>query len=226
MIQQTRHRWRHILSGICICFTVSFVLFKTGIHAQECGNVEECRHKIEEYEAKLKDLYTQKTNLTQEVARMDTQINLTAVKIINTNHIIEKTTEEIDSLEGKIGSLDMSLDHLSKLLLQKITEGYKSKDITFFDLFLNSENASVFLGRAQYMRAAQKSDQKIAYQLQQAKFNYEEQKSLREKKKVELEELTTSLNKQKKDLDTQKEQKKSLIAQTQNDQKKYQQLLA
>src|SRR3990167_7255711 len=198
-----------LLSTLVFCFIVP-------VSAGECINANECKKKIEEYEKKLGELKEQKNNLSSELARMDTQIYLTSARIENTQHLITQTTDEIESLGSKIGTLDASLSHLSKLLLQKISESYKSKDISLFEIFLDSNSAHTFIGKAQYLKAAQRSDQKVAYRLQQAKFNYEEQKELREKKKQELENLTVELNKQK----------QTLLEQTQNDQKKYSQLLS
>src|SRR3989344_6433983 len=210
---------------VLICILLLAVIF-VPVYAQECSSANECKKKIEEYEAKLGQLKEQKTNLSSELTRMDTQIYLTSARIENSQHLIVTTEDEIKTLGEKIGSLDSSLSHLSKLLLQKITESYKSKSLSIFELFLDSNSVHAFIGQAQYLKAAQKSDQKIAYQLQQTKFNFEEQKTLREKKKAELEELTIELNKQRVDLGTQKVQKETLLDQTQNDQKKYQQLLA
>lgn len=215
-----------ILPNILLVCSLFMFVISTPVWAQECSTAEDCKKKIDEYEKKLGELKEQKANLASEVTRMVTQIYLTSARIENSKHLIEKTAVEIETLGSKIGGLDSSLSHLSKLLLQKISESYKSKNVSVFELFLDSANAHTFIGKAQYLKAAQKSDQKIAYKLQQTKFNYEEQKVLREKKVAELEELTSSLENQKVELDTQKKQKQSLVEQTQNDQKKYQQLLA
>lgn len=224
-MKNLKNCWLILSKIVFVCVVLSIFLL-IPVHAQECSTAEECKKKIDEYEKKLGELKAQKNTLSSEVTRMDTQIYLASARIINSQHLIEKTEKEIEALGSKIGNLDSSLSHLSKLLLQKISESYKSKEVSIFEVFLDSANAHNFIGKAQYLKAAQKSDQKVAYKLQQTKFNYEEQKDLREKKVVELEELTTSLERQKIELDNGKKQKQTLIEQTQNDQKKYQQLLA
>lgn len=223
MLKKLRHD-HLILTAIIIYFLVFNIAIPAT--AQECNNADECKRKIEEYEKKLSELKEQKSNLSAELTRMDTQIYLTGIRMENTKHLITQTIDEIEALGSKIGNLDTSLNHLSKLLLQKINESYKSKDVSLFEIFLDSNNANSFIGKAQYLKAAQRSDQKIAYKLQKTKFNYEEQRELREKKRIELENLNLELNKQKTELDSQKKQKQTLLDQTQNDQKKYSQLLA
>ncbi len=76
------------------------------------------------------------------------------------------------------------------------------------------------------MQLAQDNDRRIALRTQQIKINFSEQKNLREDKKVKLEELEKQLQAQKTELNSQISQKGSILEQTKNDEKKYQQLLS
>jgi hypothetical protein len=78
----------------------------------------------------------------------------------------------------------------------------------------------------QYIQTVQENDQMLALRTQQIKNNFVEQKSIREVKKEELEELENQLKQQKVELDGQKAQKTELLQQTKNDEKKFQQLLS
>lgn len=205
---------------------LTFFSLNTAIYAQDCGTKDECEKKIREYEAKLTQLRDQKGTLSSQINLMTTQINLTTAKIKNTEYVIEKTGEEIENLSGKITGLTESLDRLSKILLQKIVEGYKSREVTVFDVLLDSENAASLANRIKYIQVAQNNDRVVAFRLQQTKVNFEEQKNLRENKKKQLEALKITLDKQKTELNTQKTQKQSLLTQTNSDERKYQQLLA
>jgi peptidoglycan hydrolase CwlO-like protein len=218
---------RHFFSKKLVVLFVIFSLFVVRFAiAQECHNAEECGKKVAEYEAKLKEIRTEKNTLSSQISLMDTQINLTVAKIKNTEHTITKTAEEIENLSGKIEGLNGSLDYLSKVLLQKIVKGYKTREISALDIVLDSGNVTSLENRIKYLESAQNADRRLAFKLQQTKVNFEEQKNLREEKKVKLEELKISLDKQKIDLGVQKTQKQGLLTQTQGDEKKYQQLLA
>lgn len=209
-----------------IFLTVLVAVVSSSVLAQDCGTKEECDAKIKEYEAKLSQLREQKGSLSSQIKLMDTQIALTTTRIRNTEYTIEKTTGEIDTLGGKIVELDSSLDHLSKILLQKIVQGYKNHQVSLFDVVLDSKNASVLANRIKYIEVAQNSDRTLAFKLQQTKDNFEEQKDLREDKKIKLEELKKNLDKQKIELGQQKTQKQSLLTQTNSDERKFQQLLS
>lgn len=217
-----------IIRKFILVFTIVALLFYLPqfINGQDCNSKEECERLINEYQQKLTDLRSQKSTLSSQIQLMDTQIYLTELQIQETENKIKETEEEIEKLGGRISNLNTSLDHLTKVLLEKIVEGYKRREIPLFDIFLDSNNASVLMNRLKYAKKTEQNDQHVAFQLQQAKLNFEEQKDLREQKKIELDALTAELDKRIADLDIQKGDKQRLLTQTQSDERTYQNLLA
>lgn len=181
--------------------------------------------KIDEYSQKITELQTQKNTLSSQINSMDAQIALAALQIQKTEKTIVQTKEEIAAISEKIEGLDRSIDYLTTLIAQKIAEGYKSRQASFFDFFLDSPDLPTFVNRIKYLKVTQDNDRRVVFQAQQAKLNFEEQKNIREKKQKQLEALTVTLNQQKVVLANQKQQKENLLAVTQNDEKRYQQLL-
>jgi peptidoglycan hydrolase CwlO-like protein len=210
------------ITGFVLIFTIGSI----GVFAQSCGTKDECQNLINQYSQKLSSIRDQKNTLSSQINLMDTQINLTTVKIQDTQYTIKKTGEEIESLSGKIDNLNTSLDYLSKVFLKKVSDGYKRREAPIVDIFIDSENATELTNRLKYMQVAQDSDRKIAFKVEQAKANYEDQKNLREVKKAQLDELTKVLAQQQISLEQQKSQKERLLAQTGNDEATYQRLLS
>lgn len=192
-----------------------------------CDNLsrDECSKKIEELENQVSELSDQAKTLSSQINYMNSQINLTSAKIQNTENSIKQTELEIEDLSGKISQLNKSLDYLSKILLYKIAESYKSRSVSIFDIFLSSEDAASLLKNIKYIQAAQDNDHFVAVKVERTKLSYEEKKLLREEKKEELEQLNKTLGQQKVELNNQKASKQTLLAQTNNDEKKYQELL-
>src|SRR3990167_3738335 len=180
-----------ILKNLFIFFLLLFLYFsliKDGFTIEECTNLSEieCINKLEG----LKNAENAKGNtLAAEIDYMDTQIYLTTLEIKQTEKQILDTQEEIETLGGRIQGVNDSLDYLTKLLFNKIKEGYKRRDVPLFNIFLDSESASPLLNQLKYTKIAQENDRRVAYQLQQAKQNFEDQKDLREKKVQELDAL-------------------------------------
>jgi peptidoglycan hydrolase CwlO-like protein len=214
-----------LISTVLLFLALIFISSK-GVSSQDCKTKEECEKKIAEYEAKLTEVRNQKSTLSSQINFMNTQIALTTVRIQQTEYAIQKTEEEIVNLGEKIEGLDSSLDQLGKVILRKIIEGYKRREVPYLNIFLDSDKASVLFNRLKYARATQENDRRIAFQIQQAKLNFEVQKDVREKKKIELDELKVNLDQQQTDLANQKAAKQTLLAQTQNDERVYQSLLA
>lgn len=187
---------------------------------------DECSKIISDLQSKLNGLGEQHKSLASQIEFMDTQIYLTTLRIQDTEQQISRTQEEVQNLSGKIEGLNTSLDYLSKLLVRKIAESYKRREIPFFNIFIDSQNAQTLANRLKYARVTQENDRRVAFRVQQAKLNFEQQKTLREQKEQELADLEKQLGVQKSSLDAQKVDKQKLLAQTQNDERRYQSFLA
>jgi len=212
------------LKKTVLLLTISFFLVKAGtILAQDAQN--DLIKKINEYQQKLTEIRQQKNTLSSQIQYMDTQIYLTSLKIQDTEQKIKTTQKEIDLLSSRIEGLDDSLDYLSKLLLKKIVEGYKNRSLSVFDLLFDSGNVSDLMSRIKYLKITQENNQKLIVQVQTTKLNFEEQKKLREEKKVELAHLKVTLDQQQNNLETQQKSKKNLLIATNNDEVVYQNLL-
>jgi len=185
----------------------------------------EIEKKIEEYKNKLVDLRSQKNTLASQIQYMDTQVYLTELQIEETEGKIIQTQKEIESLTTKIEGLDTSLSYLSKLLINQVIEGYKKRTVSYFALFLDSNNAQDLFNRLQYLKTTQNNNQKTLIQVQRTKLNFEDQKKLREEKKTELAKLSETLAQQKSSLAVQRNSKQKLLADTQNNESVYQKLL-
>jgi peptidoglycan hydrolase CwlO-like protein len=195
---------------------------------------EECKRRQEEdvgdgiacWETLLGEVGARKTTLQSEITKFDTTIALTTAKITQTINQIEELEKEIASLGGKIAKLDLSLDQVSEILIKRVAETYKKGKIDPLALFLSSKDFSEFIGRYKYLRVMQIHDRKLIVQMETVRTNYEDQKTLKEKKQAELELAKKKLESQKVLLAQQKASKANLLAVTKNNEKKYQQLLA
>lgn len=221
----TRKTYNSIAIVVAVVFEL-FLLHMGPVRAEViCSNKDDCQNKIKEYEEKLGAAREQKGNLTSQIQLTNTRVELAQVRIQKTQHTIEETQNEITQLTDKITQLNTALDHLSVILLQKIVEGYKNKEIGILEVLLAPE-ASTLTNQLKYIQIAQENDRLLALHTQQVKVNFSDQKTLREKKKAELEKLERDLEFQKVDLKNQIAQKNVLLEQTKNDEKKYQELLS
>lgn len=215
-----------------ITFILIFLLLYTVISSPSLaatdtntGQKQELEKQIQEYQKKLDEVRTQKNTLSSQIQLMDAQMYLNTLKVKETEQKIITTEKELDILSSRIEKLDSSLNSLSKVLLETVADAYKQQKVTFFDVIFSSNNVGNLLNQMQYARVNQDNSQKLLIQAQEAKLNFEEQKTLRENKRKELDSLKVQLEEQKNNLIAQKSAKQKLLEVTKNDEKNYQTLL-
>ncbi len=157
---------------------------------------------------------------------MNNQIRLTTLKIESTKGNINKLSKEIEDFGTEISRLEQVLNQRSQLVLRRIPESYKRTVTSQFGLLLFSQNFSDFITRVKYLTAVQGQDAVLLFQVKATQNNYSERKQLREEKKNQFEQAKRELEQQNLQLAQQKRDKQALLEETENNETKYQQLLA
>lgn len=187
---------------------------------------EDLQNQIRELETKLSEVKNREQTLSSQIVYMDNQIRLTTLRISSTAKKIENLTTEIASLSAKIGELEVSLTQLSDILLNRIIVTYKRGNIPTVELLFGSEDFGDLLLRVKYLKIAQSHDKKLMFQMQETKDNFTVQKTQREDKKRELENLNRLLEAENSKLNQQRKDKDILLQITRSDEHRYQELLA
>ena len=214
-----------MLKKLLLIFTLVFSLLFSSypILADE---VEDLNNQIAEYTQKLAELGSAKNTLSNQIEIINSKIELTLLEITQTENNIQKLKSEIADLSTEIGKLDVELDNLSTIFIYQIIENYKlQKRIPPFAYFFSSK-LNDFLNKYKYLTAHQKNNQDNLLKMETVRTNYDLQKTAKEEKQQELEEMQKTLAQQKSSLNNQKSSKNKLLADTKNDEKRYQQLLA
>jgi peptidoglycan hydrolase CwlO-like protein len=188
--------------------------------------IKQLNDKIHELEQKVNDLKKQENSLSSKIDVMDNQIQLTQYRINVVQEQINDTTLDIDTATKRIKNLEGSLYNVTKVLLNRIRATYQAGETEPLRVILASNNLQDFLSRENYLRIVQEHDRELLYNTQQAKVDYANQKSLLESKKKKIVALQSQLEAYTKELDTQNESEKKLLAETQGDEENYQRLLA
>ena len=199
--------------------------------AAVCGeNIPTDEGSLRDYIAscsdKLSEISGQKKTLSQAISYLNTQISLTQAKIISTQKELDKLNIEIKDLTGKIDSIDYSLTDLTKLFVARVRETYIRQEKWTPAIILQANSISEAIRRTEYEQRLRDRDREIMITLEKSRLDYNNQKLEKETKQAEVEKLKRELGSQKASLSAQKASKDQLLKSTQNDEKKYQQLLA
>lgn len=203
---------------------VLFIVVVIGVvHAQsDCGTNTKCI----ELQQKVNELQGQENSLAKQINLLNSQIDLTTIRISSIKSAIDKLTGEIGELNDEIDRLEILKTKRLELVLHRIPESYKRHQTSQFGIVLFSQNFSDFLLRVKYLARVQEEDAQLYKLLQNTQDTYGERKALREKKKTQSESLKVQLEQQSRELARQKKEKQVLLEQTKNSEVVYQKLLA
>jgi peptidoglycan hydrolase CwlO-like protein len=206
---------KHILITILLVFIGNFFIVQIPVvHSQTVtptptpdtsAKAGDLQGQISEYQKKISDAQAQANTLSSQLKVMDNQITLTELRISSNKEQSRELTEDITTATNKIGRLEGSLEKITKVLLKRIVTTYQVGQVSELNILLSSTKASDLVTRSNYLKIVQAHDKKLIYDTQQAKNDYQNQKSILESKKTkvdalqkQLESYTTQLAEQKK----------------------------
>lgn len=208
---------------VFLFLVISF--FSLNFNPVLADETEDLNNKIAEYTQKLNQLGTAKNTLANQIKIIDSQVELTLLKITQTENSIKTLEKEIGDLSTEIGKLDVQLDDLSVIYINQIIQNYKLQKRVPNFAYIVSTNLNNFLEQRKYITTLQNNSQNSLLNMETIRTNYDLQKTTKEKKQTELETLQKTLASQKTSLNSQKLAKNKLLEDTKNNEKKYQQLL-
>ncbi len=215
-------------------FIIYFAFFSkpNSIFAEDCdpnrcgSDDSSCLREVESScLKKLNELGTAKDTLANQIKILNSQYELTLLKISQTENSIKSLEKEIANLTVEISKLNINLNQLSSVYVLQIVQNYKlEKKIPPF-AYLISSKLNNFLAQYKYVSNAQKASQNSLIKLETVRSNYDAQKTAKAKKQSEMETLQKTLASQRVNLNNQRSAKDNLLNITKNDEKKYQKLL-
>lgn len=178
-----------------------------------CGSDTNCLNGVQsQCQSDRDNAASQANTLKNQIAQFNAQINLTILKIADTE-------AKIELLGGRIGQLEISLNDLTKAFSSRAVETYKlARFENNFIFLLTASDITDAVSRLHYLRRIQEEDQNLLEKLQEAQTTYQGQKT-------DQEDLQKTLKVQQASLNTQKAAKANLLAQTQGSEAKYRSLL-
>lgn len=187
----------------------------------------DCLKKVQDAcTKKLSELSTTKNTLSNQIKILNSQYDLTLLRITQTENSIKTLDREINDLTVKIIDLDKRLDELAALYVVEVIENYKLQKKVPPYAFLLTSKLNTFLEQYKYVANVQKASQNSMLNMQTVKTDFDTQKAQKAQKQQEMETLQKTLDSQKITLNNQKIAKDKLLESTKNDEKEYQKRLS
>ncbi|MDQ5951267.1 MAG: hypothetical protein QG639_544 [Patescibacteria group bacterium] len=225
---------------VCFFAALSF-LSVSPVLAQNCDDIKCEKDKDDEddsdylaciddkrscLEDKIKETQNQKITLNNTISLISGKINLQELKISQTETEIEKLERQIVELNDRINGLDLSLDRLTGMLVERIRAQYKESRVSPFVALASSGSFSDMFAREQYVNLASEQTALAMQRAELQKMVYDQEKELKELKQKEVEVKRQDLQSEQNVLTKQRGEQQFLLTETQHNEARYQAELA
>lgn len=194
------------------------------LHAET--SADELQAKIIEYTAKIAQLQKAQDTLENQLSYLNSQSQLTQLKITQTEVTIQILKKDIGKLTTDIDTLDTSLNQLSSSYLTQISQLYKlGKSNTLLDMVLKRDFNN-FYRDYRYLTDIQNYHKTLLVNMETTRTNFDNQKQEKQEKQIQLQKLQVELDREKLSLAGQTKAKNNLLSDTKNNEQIYQQKLS
>ena len=179
---------------LVLVFSIFILFFFANSSLIFSDEMTDLQNQIDQYSQKLTELGKSKNSLANQINILDSQMQLTLLKITQTQNSIKTLESDIADLTVKIDNLDVSLNQLTAVYINQITQNYKlqKKLQPLSNIFL-SGGFNNFLEQYKYISVLQKKSQDTMVSMETVRTNFDLQKEEKNKKQTELEDLKTKL---------------------------------
>lgn len=196
------------------------------------SEIDQKRQELEELKKKA-DLYEENVKVKQEESNtLENQLSIIDIQV-------EKTANDIETIKKEIETTNLELDELGLQIDIKTDEVNKNKEAlseflrlisryderSYLEIIMSNRSFSDFFDSFQYAQNLQEKVEAALKTTKAAKEELEQQEADKSAKKDELSELANKLSQTVLTLNDQKDYKTTLLAETQEDEETYQQLL-
>ncbi|MCB9801746.1 MAG: hypothetical protein H6774_01515 [Pseudomonadales bacterium] len=218
-----------IVCGICIA-SVSPVFAQACEDVVCSGSQQEqklcIQNKISCLESRLEEEKNKKASFTSAINVLNGQLSIQELEVQQTQAEVSFLESQIADLSTKIEGLDISLDRLTTIMMERVQAQYKRARISPLALLVDANSFHEFISTYEYSSRASQQTVEAMQQAEMQKQEYNAQKDLKEEKQLEIEQKRQELQSQQNELNAQKAQQEQFLAQTQSNEQRFQELLA
>lgn len=177
-------------------------------------------------EKKLSEVQGQKTSVTNQISILNGKIQIQQVKINQTLAEVALLENEIAELTSRISGLNLSLDRLTTMLVERVRAQYKRSKLNPLPIVAApDESFANVLAQYRYVSLAGAQTAQAMERAESQRLAYDEQKLLKEVKQQEVEEKKRQLEKERAQLAGAKQEQQNFLEITKSSEKRYQELL-
>lgn len=187
--------------------------------------VEDLKKLAQTYQNNIDIKQQEQVTLQNQLSLIDLQVQQAEVDIDTVKAQIDQTNLEINQIDDQISEKTDELNYDKKILAEYLRTIYKYDQKTYLEILMSNSSFSDFFDQMQYTEQLQGQAQTALKTVQDAKEALDDEKDAKQSKKDELSGLSDKLTMSITNLDSQRQYKTDLLAETQSSEAKFSQLL-
>ncbi len=230
-----------LVNGVACCVIALALFFNRPpqVKAQSCDQIScnqdtqdettylSCiREKQSCWEEKISEARQAQSSLANTISILNGQIQVQELSIQQTLAEIRVLEREITELTQRIGGLDLSLDQMTRLMVDRVGEQYKRSYVNPITLLFTDKSISSFLSDYKYLKLARQQTVDAMERAETQRQMYDKQKTLKEDKQSQVTAKQQQLERQQNELEKQRVEQQYLLQKTKSDESRYQSELA
>lgn len=215
-----------IFLGLSVFVLFGVLLFQNKSIASETDKkIKELEEKAKIYQQIIEIKQKQQDTLEDQMALLEAEVNKMESDAEIKKNEIDNLNNKIENLEEKIEETEDSINLQKKILADLLQVYYENREQDVVVAFLSDKSISSFMARDDRMVQVEDKTNEILKNIKSLRESLQgEKKSVEESKKT-VTDLLYQLQEKTSELNDKKDQKESLIVQTQGEQSKYENLL-
>ena len=166
-----------VLLSILLSITISV---STAFAATDLGNQKSKLNDVKNEKGKISAAINEKkkevSSINKNIYSLDYKINESQSKLDSMQKQMAGLNVEIKSTKNKINQIEKDLDKNEELLKERLRVMYKTKDISYLEILLSSENIVDLLSNVNNIQRVVDYDRQVLEELENSKKKHETQK--------------------------------------------------
>ncbi|MDD4901832.1 MAG: peptidoglycan DD-metalloendopeptidase family protein [Patescibacteria group bacterium] len=189
------------------------------------NKMQDIEREKAQYAANIAAAQAQANTLQGQMAILDNRIAAAELDIESTQNQIDQTNLRMKQINLDINNKQASIEKEKNDIAITIKLIYKEKDVSVLEALLLNNSLADFLDRIKYLEDVNEGMSESLDNLKNDEADLEKGKAELTQKNTELQTLAVSLEQNKQALESDKQDKAGVLAETQNSQAKYQSLV-
>lgn len=221
----TRRAYRLTLAILCVTMLVSILCIPNGFVRADAldekyRELQELQEEIDEYKAQISSQKKTENAIVSEIQRLDRELLLAEAELNYIATRIDYLNQEISETQRAVAEIKERLVAQKTAFDARLVSMYKSRNVSYIEVLLQSESLSDFLSRVHYLRNVAAHDNELIGGYKADHADLVERQETLERNLAQMETLKRNQENKRVEVASRSKSREEYLAQVQRDRQK------